>query len=286
VPPVAVEMTYTVRDRNGTETPYTSILRYVEYVQTRKDGDQQVPTGQWATKPTHMLEKCVEADVYRKAFPQDFSGVQLDDAMPPPDPDAPDPQPERQRVTAAAARERRQTVTAVATVVTPDASPAQPAIPPADAAPPPARGAGEAFPPDPTASGASSSAHAPASGSRPRTGAPSPSTSGGSARTPEIRMGSDSPGTVTDPQIRAIWSVMTGVFKFARDEKDEVRDVCARIAGHDLPTTTMLSFNEARSILDRLDAIRREAADAAANPREYLELMTAPQDAQDGDGGE
>lgn len=123
-PPVAVEMTYTVRDRNGVETPYTSILRFDEYRQTRKDAnDNLVLTGQWATKPCHMLEKCTEADVYRKAFPQDFSGVQLDDAMPAPDPDAPPAQPERQRVTAAAARERRaQTVTSEVVDVTPNAA--------------------------------------------------------------------------------------------------------------------------------------------------------------------
>ncbi len=81
-PPVAVEMTYTVRDRNGNETPYTSVLRYSEYVQTRDDNGTRVPVAQWAVKPVHMLEKCTEADVYRKAFPQDFSGIYLDDAMP------------------------------------------------------------------------------------------------------------------------------------------------------------------------------------------------------------
>ena len=77
-PPVACEITYTVRDRDGGETPYTSVLRFAEYVQT-KDGN---PIAQWATKPAHMLEKCTEADVYRKAFPQDFSGMYLDDTMP------------------------------------------------------------------------------------------------------------------------------------------------------------------------------------------------------------
>ena len=131
--PVAVEMTYTVRDRNGVETPYVSILRFDEYRQTRKetrDGNEvQVLTGQWATKPTHMLEKCTEADLYRKAFPQDYSGVELDDAMPLPDPDdAPDAQPERPRVTAADARARApQRVTAV--VVDASPSPAAPDTP-------------------------------------------------------------------------------------------------------------------------------------------------------------
>src|SRR4029077_18302626 len=78
-PPAACEITYTVKDIAGNETPYTSVLRFAEYCQV-KDGN---PIAQWATKPAHMLEKCTEADVYRKAFPQDFSGIYLDDTMPP-----------------------------------------------------------------------------------------------------------------------------------------------------------------------------------------------------------
>jgi phage recombination protein Bet len=80
-PPAACEITLTVVGAGGTETPYTSVLMFREYVQT-KDGRA---IAQWATKPAHMLEKCTEADVYRKAFPQDFSGIDLDDAMPPPE---------------------------------------------------------------------------------------------------------------------------------------------------------------------------------------------------------
>ncbi|MGH9056751.1 MAG: recombinase RecT [Acidimicrobiales bacterium] len=120
--PAACEITYTVRDGNG-ETPYTSILRFEEYAQTGKgENGQRYLTGQWATKGAHMLEKCTEADVYRKAFPQDFSGVQLDDAMPVPDPDDTAPvQPQRERVTAAQAR---QHVTATVETVTPEPSPA------------------------------------------------------------------------------------------------------------------------------------------------------------------
>ncbi|MGH6656560.1 MAG: recombinase RecT [Actinocrinis sp.] len=142
-PPAAVELTYTVRDRNGNDTPYTSILRYDEYAQTKKQTangvDTWVPVSQWATKPVHMLEKCTEADVYRKAFPQDFSGVDLDDAMPAPDPaDAVPEQPQRQRVTAGQARARApQTVTAAAEPVTPDVPPAAVQVtPPAEPEPP------------------------------------------------------------------------------------------------------------------------------------------------------
>ena len=101
LPPVACEVTYTVVEPGGREVPYTSVLRFSEYVQM-KDG---TAIAQWApsAKPVHMLEKCTEADAYRKAFPQDYSGVVLDDAMPPPE-DAPPPQ---SRVTAEEIRARR-----------------------------------------------------------------------------------------------------------------------------------------------------------------------------------
>jgi len=127
-PPAACEITYTVRDANG-DTPYTSVLRFSEYAQV-KDGK---PIAQWATKPAHMLEKCAEADVYRKAFPQDFSGIYLDDAMPPAgqEPAVAEPKPRRPRITADAIR-ARQTVTAE--VVTPDVPPAGEQPPPSSAA--------------------------------------------------------------------------------------------------------------------------------------------------------
>ena len=139
-PPVACEITYTVRDGNG-ETPYTSVLRFNEYVQLNKDGE---PIAQWKTKPAHMLEKCTEADVYRKAFPQDFSGVDLDDAMPAPDPDAPPVAPERQRVTAEQLRQHRPPrVTATIVAGTPDpSSPAHAAPPRHLRRPPPRRAPG------------------------------------------------------------------------------------------------------------------------------------------------
>lgn len=94
-PPAACEITYTVKDIAGNETPYTSVLRFAEYAQVK---DEKL-IAQWASKPAHMLEKCTEADVYRKAFPQDFSGIYLDDTMPPQQEDAP-PAPPRGRVTA------------------------------------------------------------------------------------------------------------------------------------------------------------------------------------------
>lgn len=147
-PPAAIEVTYTVRDRNGVETPYTSVLRHDEYVQTNRDGQ---PVAKWATMDVHMLEKCTEADVYRKAFPQDFSGIHLDDAMPPARPeDMTDEEldaayanvTQRQRVTGEQIRQRRQTLQA--RIVDPEtASPAQTATSPAAPATP-VQDAGEA----------------------------------------------------------------------------------------------------------------------------------------------
>jgi phage recombination protein Bet len=139
-PPAACEITYTVRDATG-ETPYTSVLQFAEYVQL-KDGR---PAALWASKPAHMLEKCTEADVYRKAFPQDFAGVALDDAMPLPE-DAPASQ-NGGRVTAADIRGRTRPQAHAEIVRDPtDASPAGAPHTPsaAGSAAPPADPAGEA----------------------------------------------------------------------------------------------------------------------------------------------
>ncbi|HEX8007130.1 MAG TPA: hypothetical protein VF482_11955, partial [Trebonia sp.] len=141
-PPAACELTYTVRDASGTETPYTSVLQFWEYAQTKEIGGQVALIAQWAVKKSHMLEKCTEADVYRKAFPQDFSGVYLDDAMPAADPDAPPAAPERQRVTAAGLRQQHPAATVPSTVEPEDVPPAPAASPVAAPAAPVTQGAG------------------------------------------------------------------------------------------------------------------------------------------------
>jgi hypothetical protein len=253
--PVAIEMTYTVRDRNGIATPYTSVLRFDEYRQTRKetrDGvEQQVLSGQWATKPTHMLEKCVEADVYRKAFPQDYSGVALDDAMPPPDWDSmSDEEPaaryrqatQRRTPDAAALRQRAaaQTVTATATVIPPDPSPAQ-AAPPA-AAPTPA-GAGEGPPPPPGEEG--DPAHA--------------------ARTP---------ARAQDGQVGAIRQHFKRLgYADSTDDRVSRLSATGKLAGHDgdLLTTGDLSAAQAAQVLLALGKCRdaqslTDLLDAGINP--------------------
>jgi phage recombination protein Bet len=253
-PPAAVELTYTVRDRNGNETPYTSILRYDEYVQTKKqtvNGTETfVPASQWATKPVHMLEKCTEADVYRKAFPQDFSGVHLDDAMPAAvDWDGmPDEELDRRaravgyrdRVTAEQARARHpQTVTA--TVVTPD-------VPPAgeQATPVPA----EAATPAPPAGGTQ----------------------------------------VTPDQVKALWSCLTRDYGFGSTgkEKDQAREAVSILADRSEPIGSVndLTAAEASGVLDLLHGWVRDAKETGERPRDILAADIASRDAGPREDGE
>jgi len=72
--PLAARVTLT----KGNGAQFTSTLTFEEYAQTKKGGDLN---SQWARMPAHMLEKCVEADVIRKAFPQDLSGLYTEDEM-------------------------------------------------------------------------------------------------------------------------------------------------------------------------------------------------------------
>lgn len=84
----------------------------------------------------------------------------------------------------------------------------------------------------------------------------------------------DSPGTATGPQITAIWTVLSTVFKFGSDEKDHARAVCAHVIGHPLESTKDLSKNEAKTILDTLGNWRETAERNQESPRDFLiELM-------------
>lgn len=165
---------------------------------------------------------------------------------------------------------------------------AQPSPPASAAHPPSTADAGGALPPlpgeeeDPTTSGASSSAHAPDGASRQRTGAQSPSTSDGSATTPDDT-DYDTPGTATTPQKTALWTVLSNVFKFSSDEKDQARAVCAHIAGRDLASSSELSKNEAKAVLDTLSHWQHQAGERGEHPRDYLIAMMVAQDAADGE---
>lgn len=121
-PPAACKVAIKVDGRR-----FSSVLRFGEYCQRKKDGTLNK---MWTEKPAHMIEKCAEADVLRRAFPQDLSGLVLEDTAPLAD-DAP---PERQRVTGEAARARAQQVKAEVVTVTPDPPP-EDAPWPGDAAP-------------------------------------------------------------------------------------------------------------------------------------------------------
>lgn len=52
--------------------PSVGVAHFSEYAQTKKGGEL---TLMWATKPHIMLAKCAEALAYRKAFPEDTSGL-------------------------------------------------------------------------------------------------------------------------------------------------------------------------------------------------------------------
>lgn len=71
-PPAAAKFTI-IKDGE----PITGVAMYGEFVQTNKDGS---PNSMWKKMPANQLAKCAEAQAWRKAFPDDFSGVVLEDA--------------------------------------------------------------------------------------------------------------------------------------------------------------------------------------------------------------
>ena len=62
--------------RNGGRFPAVALFR--EYAQTKRDGNL---TQMWAEKGALMIAKCAEALAWRKAFPQDLSGLYTADEM-------------------------------------------------------------------------------------------------------------------------------------------------------------------------------------------------------------
>jgi len=132
-PPAACKFVVLVDDGRRVRR-FPSKLRFNEYCQFgREDANGVRPrTGRWRDGHSHQIEKCAEADALRRAFPNDLSGVILEDAAPLSDPDAP---PERQRVTGEQARARApQQVRSEVVTVTPDPAP-EDAPWPVDAAP-------------------------------------------------------------------------------------------------------------------------------------------------------
>lgn len=66
----------------GAKEPTYGIAKWSEYVQTYKDKQGNVmPTGMWSKMPTNQLAKCAEALALRKAFPQELSGLYIEEEM-------------------------------------------------------------------------------------------------------------------------------------------------------------------------------------------------------------
>lgn len=71
--PVAARVTIL---RNG--EPFTAVALFDEYKQTKRNGDL---TQMWGQRPAGQLAKCAEALAWRMAFPQDLSGIYVEDEM-------------------------------------------------------------------------------------------------------------------------------------------------------------------------------------------------------------
>ena len=251
-PPASCEITLTVRDADGTETPYTSVLLFREYVQVKNDK----PIAQWAVKPVHMLEKCTEADVYRKAFPQDFAGIELDDAMPPPE--APPAAAARPVARGEIVRERPREPAGPAPATGQPAG-NEPAAGPAPAAAPapparPARPAGLDLPPLPGEDEASVPPTSPA--------APAPGSTG-------------SPRTDDPPAATGQAGIIARHFQrlgFGDDERKQRLAITSVIAGRDpIGSTRELTQSQAKTVADTL---------ARCKDRERLIELLASQEAR------
>jgi len=64
--------------RNGEPAP--AVCHYAEYVQTVTIDGQGKPNTMWAKMPCNQLAKCAEAAALQRAFPDELSGLLLEDA--------------------------------------------------------------------------------------------------------------------------------------------------------------------------------------------------------------
>ncbi|WP_458681924.1 RecT family recombinase [Prescottella equi] len=74
-PPAAAKFTIF---RDGEAFP--GIAMYSEFVQTYNSDNGPQPNSMWSKMPANQLAKCAEAQAWKKAFPDDFSGLVLEDA--------------------------------------------------------------------------------------------------------------------------------------------------------------------------------------------------------------
>jgi hypothetical protein len=82
------------------------------------------------------------------------------------------------------------------------------------------------------------------------------------------------PAAVTPKQLTAIWTVLSEVFLFGKDERDEARKVCAHIVNRELASSTHLTKQEAATVLDTLAHWEAQAQREDERPRAYLQMMT------------
>jgi phage recombination protein Bet len=76
LPPAAARATIVV---NG--NTYTATAMYSEFVQLTGSGDYAKPNSMWAKMPANQLAKCAESAAWRLAYPNDFAGLVLEDAV-------------------------------------------------------------------------------------------------------------------------------------------------------------------------------------------------------------
>lgn len=155
--------------------------------------------------------------------------------------------------------------------------------PPAPVAPPPGPGAAPLsaerasgdLPPLPGEEDAPGPEQAPPAGTEPAAGPGAPD-----------ETDYDTPGTAPANMITAIWTVLSTNYRFTKNEKDQARAVCAHVISHDLASTTNLSRNEAKTILDTLGHWQYQAEREQKSPRDYMTALMASQDADPRDEDE
>lgn len=63
--------------REGWAQPVFAVARYDAYVQTKRDGNKDVPTRMWATRGEEQLAKCAEAAALRMVAPEECGGLYI-----------------------------------------------------------------------------------------------------------------------------------------------------------------------------------------------------------------
>lgn len=77
-PRKATVTVYKINPKTGERMPITASARWSEYRQLDKNGK---PMGLWGKMPYTMLGKCAEALALRKGFPQEMSGIYIEEEM-------------------------------------------------------------------------------------------------------------------------------------------------------------------------------------------------------------